>query len=65
MELGFFAALMLALDIYTIWNILHEPWEGFKKILWIILIAMFQLIPVIIYFLFFRTVKAPFSSSKK
>ena len=59
MEIGLISAIILALDIYAIWNILHEPWEGFKKVIWIVLIIFFQVIAMVIYFLFFRTNKTP------
>jgi heme/copper-type cytochrome/quinol oxidase subunit 4 len=57
MELGLAAAIILALDIYAIYCILHEPWSGAKKVLWVIIILLFQLVGMLFYFLFFRTAK--------
>lgn len=57
MKMGFIAAIILALDIYAIWNILHEPWEGLKKVLWIIIVIVFQVVGMVAYFAFFRTTK--------
>lgn len=57
MEYGLIGAIILALDIYAIYCILHEPWEGAKKVVWIVLILLFQVIAMAAYFLFFRTAK--------
>jgi hypothetical protein len=57
MELGLIGLIILALDIYAIYCVLHEPWSGLKKVVWIVLILAFQVIAMAIYFLFFRTVK--------
>lgn len=57
MEFGLIGAIVLALDIYAIYCILHEPWEGVKKVVWIALILVFQVIAMAAYFLFFRSAK--------
>ncbi|MGB1540049.1 MAG: PLD nuclease N-terminal domain-containing protein [Rickettsiales bacterium] len=54
MEIGLFGAILLALDIYAIYNILHEKWSGGKKVLWMVLVLAFPLVGMIIYFVFFR-----------
>ena len=58
MELGIIAALILALDIYAIYSILQEPWSGAKKLVWIVIILIFQVFGMLAYFLFFRERKA-------
>lgn len=65
LEIGFFGAIILAFQIYAVWNVLHEPWEGFKKILWVVIILIFQVVAPLTYFLFFRTVKTPIFPSDK
>lgn len=57
MEIGFFAAILLALDIYAIYCILHENWSDFKKVLWIVIVLVFQVVGMLLYFLFFREAK--------
>jgi heme/copper-type cytochrome/quinol oxidase subunit 4 len=54
MEFGILAAIILALDIYAIWCILQERWSGGKKVIWIIIILVFQVFGMLAYFLFFR-----------
>lgn len=57
MEIGLIAAIVLALDIYAIYCILHEGWSGFKKVLWIIIVLVFPVVGMLLYFLFFRETK--------
>lgn len=57
MEYGLISAIILALDIYAIYCILHESWSGVKKVVWIVLILIFQVFAMAIYFLFFRNAK--------
>jgi hypothetical protein len=57
MEYGLIGALVFALDIYAIFCILHEPWSGAKKVVWIALVLLFHLLATAIYFLFFRTTR--------
>ncbi len=59
LEITILGAIVLAFQVYAIWNILHEPWEGFKKIIWVVIILIFQVFGTIAYFLFFRTTKTP------
>ena len=59
MEIGIIGAIILAFQVYAIWNILHEPWEGFKKILWVVIVLFFQVFGTLAYFLFFRTTHLP------
>ncbi len=54
-DMTILGAILLALDVYAIWCILHEPWEGMKKVLWIAAIMFFQLFAMVAYFAFFRT----------
>ncbi len=58
MEMGLIAIIILALDIYAIYCILQENWSGGKKVLWIILVLLFQVLGMLLYFLFFREKKA-------
>ncbi|MCH2547726.1 MAG: PLDc N-terminal domain-containing protein [Alphaproteobacteria bacterium] len=55
--MGLIGAIILALDIYAIYCILHEPWSGLKKVVWVILILIFQVVAMAVYFLFFRSAK--------
>lgn len=57
MEMGIIGIIILALDIYAIYCILHEPWSGLKKVVWIILVLVFQVLAMAIYFLFVRSAK--------
>lgn len=62
MEIGFFGAILLALNIYAIWCVLQEPSahsSGWRKIFWIIMIVIFPLLGTIIYFAFFRLKPLP------
>lgn len=54
MEIGLLGVIILALDIYAIYCILHEKWSGTKKVVWIVLILLFQVFAMAAYFLFFR-----------
>lgn len=54
MEYGIIGAIILALDIYAIYCILHEPWSGLKKVIWIVLVLIFQVFAMAAYFLLFR-----------
>lgn len=51
---GIIGLIILALDIYAIYCILQEPWSGLKKVVWIVLILVFQVIAMAVYFLAFR-----------
>lgn len=53
-EMGFFGALLLALDIYAIYTILQESWSGTKKVVWILIVLLFPLVGMFLYFAFFR-----------
>lgn len=53
-ELGLIGAIIVALDIYAIYCILQESWSGTKKVVWIILVLLFQVVAMAAYFLFFR-----------
>jgi Phospholipase_D-nuclease N-terminal len=57
MELTVAAAVFIAFQIYAIWNVLHEPWEGYKKLIWIVVILVFNVAGTAVYLLFFRTTK--------
>lgn len=46
--------IILALDIYAIYNILQESWSGVKKVVWILIVLLFPFIGMVLYFLFFR-----------
>lgn len=35
MDYGLLGLIILALDIYAIYNILQESWSGLKKVVWI------------------------------
>lgn len=54
MEIGLIGAIVLALDIYAIYCILHEAWSGVKKVVWIVLVLIFPVLGMAVYFLFFR-----------
>lgn len=51
---GLLGLIILALDIYAIYNILKENWSGLKKVVWIVLVLLFPIIGMAVYFLFFR-----------
>lgn len=51
---GILGLIILALDIYAIYNILKESWSGLKKVVWIVLVLLFPVIGMAVYFLFFR-----------
>ena len=50
-ELGFWALIHLALVVYALIQILGSSADTGRKILWIILVALFPLIGLIIWFL--------------
>lgn len=54
MEYGLLGLIILALDIYAIYNILNESWSGLKKVVWIVLVLAFPVIGMAAYFLLFR-----------
>jgi hypothetical protein len=50
-DLGFWALIHLALVVYALIQILGSSADTGRKILWIILVALFPLIGLIIWFL--------------
>ena len=50
-DLGFWALIHLALAVYALIQILGSSADTGRKILWIILVALFPLIGLIIWFL--------------
>lgn len=58
MEYGLFGLIILALDIYAIWNILQESWSGLKKVVWIVIVLAFPVVGMAAYFLIGRDKRA-------
>lgn len=58
MDNSLLGLIVLALDIYAIYNILQEPWSGLKKVVWIVLVLALPVVGMAAYFLFFREKKA-------
>lgn len=54
MEIGLFGALILALNIYSIYAVLMEDSSGLRKVLWILGIIVFPVVGTLLYLLFFR-----------
>lgn len=54
MDYGLLGLIILALDIYAIWNILKESWSGLKKVVWIIIVLAFPVVGMAAYFLIGR-----------
>ncbi|MBM3617979.1 MAG: PLDc_N domain-containing protein [Alphaproteobacteria bacterium] len=57
-DYGLFGLIILALDIYAIWNILKENWSGLKKVVWIVVVLAFPIVGMAVYFLIGRDKKA-------
>lgn len=57
MEYGILGLIILALDIYAIFNILNESWSGLKKVVWIVLVLAFPVVGMAAYFLLAREKK--------
>lgn len=57
MDSGLIGIIILALDIYAIWNILNESWSGTKKVIWIVVVLLLPVVGMLAYFLIGRDKK--------
>lgn len=52
LEIGFFALVILAIDIYAIFQVMNSRASGLAKVLWTLLILLMPLLGLIIWAIF-------------